>query len=51
MTLLARDLSLMRIPFDSWRLFTATDPYYERWLGTVLDRVVEANRQAKKTSK
>lgn len=55
MTQLAHDLALLRIPFDSWRLFDGGDPNYELWLHMVIGRVNTTNRinneKAKKGAK
>jgi hypothetical protein len=45
MTLLAHDLVMLRIPFDSRRLWAGVDPHYELWLQGLADRVAETNRR------
>lgn len=45
---MARDLALLGVPYDSWRLYKGDDPQYENWLSLVADLVARA-RTSKST--
>jgi hypothetical protein len=42
-TQLAHDCAVLRIPFDSVRLFYGDDPNYETWLMILRDKVNATN--------
>lgn len=46
--MLAHNCAVLGIPVDTYRLFTADEPYYEMWLTMVVDKVNETNRRQMK---
>lgn len=50
MTQLAHDCAILRVTYDSSRLFDGGDPDYELWLHEVCEKVSATNRAEKKAS-
>ena len=50
MTTLAHNCAVLGIPVDPYRLWKGDDPYFERWLSVLVDRVSATRRAAEGTT-